>query len=790
MLSPTSLKAPAACYGNRGWLAAAVLACVQLGALATENHPVMPPEKEPAPWQRAGIEAALSDPAASVQLYALSYCKDKKWVVPFHFSTEQWLKWLALSDGGMQPPAAEAAVQLGAQTPPEVQRELLRLLRDESVDFVAKTRIWQALWRLGGSMIPEAQMETALLIQKPNPSFMMMADAYEAVQTLGPAMTPATQESLLSFIQNPQADETAKDYAADALARVGVGMQPQVRKALMGLLLDAGPHSGLRSHAAEAMGRLGPQMPPQALAFLLSTVRDPRAWGGSRSAAAHALALLGPHMPPEVQQALLAACDKAPPENADADTRNSHLLFQEKMMAALAQAGPEMPVAFQQRLVSGFLKSAHAARKNQLPVDGQALRAVGGVRPQPDSAAIHALLEEFQDREATEDTLSTLAEQFFQPLADRGALPPEVPQALLMYLQDEKAGEHARCLAAETLGHLGASATPVVKQALLALLQARSEPHGLYASTVLAMQYLGPHMPPEAAPALAGILRRNTRLRKDPRAAAALAPTPDPFLVNAQPQPGEPALATDLEKDTWSSSDGASLEFAVRALGNLGEKMTPEAQEALLEVIEYQPGNHQPPWDAAYSLAQMGDKLPPQTQQRLLSLQHTHAVPMENALYLAMYQTLGVSGIHPVSDSQVADLLTGTYRGGLDPELRFYLYLWLGRTPAHLQAVRWLGRTDTGPPLGDTPPQEVLGLISRLWPHSAGADAGHAALRQAMARRTSQMMAALLKAGALDEPTRKVLTALSTQLAEDTAADCATALREVQAALAADAKGR
>ena len=47
--------------------------------------------------------------------------------------------------------------------------------------------------------------------------------------------------------------------------------------------------------------------------------------------------------------------------------------------------------------------------------------------------------------------------------------------------------------------------------------------------------------------------------------------------------------------------------------------MTPEAQAALLGVVEYQPGNHQTPWDAAYALAQMGDKVPPQMQQRLLA---------------------------------------------------------------------------------------------------------------------------------------------------------------------------
>jgi|GEM_PF-3681073 len=815
----TTLKPLVSRWRNLG-LAAAALACTHFAALASEPMPRLPPEKEPAAWQRAGIEAALKDPAPMVQFYTLDYCRRKKWVAQLHLPTAQWLKWLALPDWDMRSLAAEAAVQMGEQTPPEVQLELLRMLKDASPNDSAQHWVRRALYKLGGSMIPEAQMEMALFIQHPHPDMDLMMKAYESLGALGSAMTPATQEALLSFIQNPHADDVGKMFARDALAHVGVGMPPQMRKKMLDLLLDAGAPPTLRSFAADtlgrlgaempqqmrktmldllldaatppmlrsdaavAMGRLGAEMPPQALEFLLSVLRDPADRDDLRSSAATALALLGPRMPPEVQQALLAAYDETPPENANKATRKSHLLFHQSMADVLERAGPDMPAAFQQRLVADFLKHEHAAR-NEPPADpfGTSeheekqfvdLPALAGVRPQPDSAVIHALLAEFQDPEASGKTQRTIAKQFFQPLAERGALPPEVQRALLTCLQDEKAEEFVRRLAAETLGHLGASTPPAVKQALLARLQAGSKLYRLYYGTLVAMLSLGPQMPPEAAPTLVEILRRNTAQLNAFRAATA----PGAYATPAA------AKATDI----WSSLDFGALELAVPALGNLGGKMTPEAQAALLEVIEYQPGNHQTPWDAAYALAQMGDKMPPQTQQRLLALLHKHALPMENALCLAIYQTLGVSGIHPVSDAQVAALLADTYAGEPDPELRFYLYLWLGRTPAHLQAVRWLGNTQTDPPLGDTPPQDILHLISRLWPLSTGADAAHTALRHAMARRTRQLLTTHLKTRPLDEPARKILSTLATQFATDPAPECASALKQVQAMLAEDVK--
>lgn len=450
-----------------------------------------------------------------VQFYALYYSKRKKWVAQLHLPTAQWLKWLALPDWDMQSLAAEAAVQLGAQTPPEVQRELLRLLKDASPNDSAQHWVRRALYKLGGSMIPEAEMEMALFIQHPHPDMDLMMKAYESLGVLGSAMTPATQESLLCFIQNPQADDVGKMFARDALENVGVGMQPQIRKMMLHLLLEADTPPMLRSFAARALGRLGEEMPPQALEFLLSVLRDRADKDDLRASAATALALLGPHMPPEVQQALLAAYDETPPVNADQSTRKSHVLFHQSMIHALQRTWPEMPAAFQQRLVAEFLKHEHAARhappaapfrtsadstdEERQPVH---LPELADVRPQPDSAVIHALLVEFQAPEASGHTLKTIAEQFFQPLAERGALPPEVQQALLTCLQDEKAEDLSRSLAAETLGHLGASATPAAKQALLALLQDRTQPGDLYCSAVQAMSSLGPHMPPEAAPEL------------------------------------------------------------------------------------------------------------------------------------------------------------------------------------------------------------------------------------------------------------------------------------------------
>ena len=230
--------------------------------------------------------------------------------------------------------------------------------------------------------------------------------------------------------------------------------------------------------------------------------------------------------------------------------------------------------------------------------------------------------------------------------------------------------------------------------------------------------------------------------------------------------------------------DGSPVETAVPALGNLGKEMPPEAQAALLGVLQHPVGTAQTPWDAAYALAQMGDSIPPLMQQILLAMQHQPE--LEYTIRNAICKTLGVSGIHPVSDAQLAALLAMTYEGEPDAELRTHLYLWLGRSPVHLQAVRWLSQTSTEQPLGKTTPQEILGLVSRLWPQSAA----HPALRLGLARRTTQLLTTHLKTRPLDEATQTTLRTLATQLSHDPSPDCAIALKQVQAALRADEEAR
>ncbi|MFC5457666.1 hypothetical protein [Prosthecobacter fluviatilis] len=728
---------------------------------------MIPPEKEPAPWQRAGIEAALADPAPMVQYHALHYCKRKKWVAQLHLPTTQWLKWLALPDRDVRELATSAAAQLGAQMPPEVQHALARLQHDKGAEISARHAATEALGRVGGGMIPEVQLEMAALLDQPQTDLEQRMAASKGLGELGSAMTAATQEALLSLLKNPQAPAEAAFHAAEAVAGLGASMPPQAREVMLGLLLDTHASLSLRDSAAVAMARLGPQMPPQALELLRAALRDPAASHPLYFVAARALAMLGPRMPPEVPQALLAAYDVQPPAQGGEDARKEHLLLHENIAHALKLTAPHMPQAVQQGLLERFLK---AARTPQPPVTAQdaehfmmerdilgaELRILAGAGTHASPPVMKEILAEFLSPAARDDSRQAIAEDFFQQLATGGALPPEIQRALAACLPDKNAVLHARALAAQTLGHLGAAASPEIRHALVALHQDQAADEILRSSALEAMTHLGANMPAEAVPALVGIITQ---------AAAETAPPSAPRSVPLIP-----------------------VEFAVPALGNLGEKMPSEVQEALLAAMQHPMGNAQTPWDAAYALAQMGDKLPPQVQQRLLALLDAPGLTWQTRL--AIDQTLGVSGIHPITDAQVAELLAKTYAGEPDPELRFYLHLWLGRTPAHLQAVRWLGSTQTDPPLGDTPPQSILGLISRFWPHSAGIDASHTALRHAMARRTSQLITTHLKSRPLDEPLRKVLNTLATQLAEAPSPDCATALRAVQAALAAGEKAR
>lgn len=830
-----------------GFIALAILLCMPPVAPASPPMPRVPPEAKPAAWQRAGIEAALKDPDLSVQYHALDCCRRKQWVAQLHLPTSQWLQWLAHSDQEVRALAAQAAGQLGAQMPAEVQLTLARLRKTQGMDSRAQQAATHALLRLGTGMIPEVQLELVAALHETAVDYDLMlpvAQAFaQALGELGSSMAPATLQALLSLMQSPPAAGGANGHAADALARLGLHMPPKVRELMLSTLLDPRADSLLRSTAAEAMGRLGPQMPAQARQFLLSVLRDPHSDSNLRNTAPAALAQLGPQMPPEVQQALLAVYDEPPPPNADEDTTNSHFVFHQHVVESLKLAGPGMPPALQQGLLERFLKSARPPQAQPQPhpyfsamMERSRLGAElsilehAGAHASPDF--LHTVLGEFLGPTLSNAARESLAWHVLQPLARRGGLPQEVQQTLLTCLQDEKARLETRRQAAHTLGCLGAGASPEARQALLAILQDPKQKPTLRYHALLGMQALGAHMPPEAVPVLVGILQRNTNPPAAPRTepaappftgpdpfgeitppspgtppAASITPpaTPapppstgfDPFAPNSvppsastAPAPAPPAPAASPDADDVNTADEFSIEVAVPTLGNLGPKMPAEAQTALLGVIQHGAGPYQTRWDAAYALARMGDKLPPQTQQRLLALLNTPGPDMDYALRLAIRQTLGVSGIYPITDAQVAELIAKTYEAEPDAGQRFYLHLWLGRNPAHLQAVRWLGHTDTDPPLGDTPPQEVLALISRFWPHSAGADAPHTALRQAMARRTRQILTTHLKSHPLDEPLRKALLPLATQLAEDPAADCATALRDVQSALTAGEKAR
>lgn len=729
-------------------------------APASEPQPWVPEEKEPKAWQRAGIEAALRDPATGVQMYALQYCFDKKWVPLFPISTARWLRWL--SDDRCDWLAARAVAQLGAQMPPEVQRTLARLQSERAGEDPVALEAARALEQTGAAMVPEVQQAELACLRMGENYEQYQVCARKALGGMGAAMPPATVQALLGLMQDAQILNATKYHAAEALALLGAHMPPQVREAMLGVLLDAHADMRLRYTAAEAMGRLGPQMPPQAQQFLISLLSDPTD-KYLRHMAPEVLVTLGPRMPPELLQPLVTAFDQACSQKADRDDASG---FSSQVIKAFVRLGPDMPLAVQQHFLTVFLDTAQAAHTD-LPEDrrvpfsgitgGGAMRVLraAGRRVTPD--ALHALLGEFENKAADHNSLGNIS-VFFQELAETGHLPADIRRALLSVLQDESAQTKARNESALILAWLGREASAEMKQTLLAHL--RSSDTERCISALRAMGILGLKMPPEAVPELIAFIH-------EAMAESAHDPLAEP---EHRPPNGRPPLLYIF-----------GIEYAVSALGSLGAQMPPEAQATMLAVLQSTHRGDNTQFPAALALAEFGEKLPPQVQLSLLD------GPAGNLrAWEASHLALGVSGLHPVSDALLADMLADTYVGEPDDKQRAYFYLWLGRDASHLQALRWLGRTRTDPELGETPPHEILGLISRLWPHSAK----HAALRQSMARRSSGIIATQVKTHPPDEVTLKVLRALAGQLSEDPHTDCAAALQQVQAALGAEEKAR
>ena len=770
-----------ACAALRGGFIALAMLALAGGASAREFLSRGFYGKEPSAWQCAGIDAALQDPSVWVQGHMLRDCIERKWISQLRISTAQWLLWLGHTEAEVQSVAAEAAGQLGAQMPPEVQRALVRLQTLPGGDSDAALSALQSLSKTGTGMVPEVQLAELTRLQQPQsdlkrdalvrqvmgelggsmaPDIERDGLVRQALGQTGAAMAPEVLQRLTTLMQDAQTSLNVRWEAAEVLACLGPHLPEPVREIMLRMLLDPQADASLRGSAAEAMGRLGAQMPPQARALLLSVLRDRAAHRSLRFSAATALGQMGAQMPPPVQEALLAAYAGPPAEGATLDTISDHKVLHQQLAKALEALGPAMPAAVQSALQARFLQTARTPEP-----DYSALFALQKAGPHADAAVLHALLAALQDMGIDEQARSAIGE-FFQRLAEHGHLPLEAQEAVIALVRDETAGLHARCQGALILGQLGEKATAQARHALSALLKGGDPMLRIHA--LQAMELLGPHMPPEAIPVLLTILKK----RANPAAESA-APLEAGDISALVPTGG---FMPDLDP----------LDHVIPALGRLGPQMPPQAPAVLLAMLSNRKGAR---IATALALTHMGDELPPQIQQGLLAqLLQTEAEPEpEVALRTAISDALSACGLHPVSDALLADALSLTHAKRMDPAMqRARLYLWLGHSPAHLQAVRWLGHQSEDPPLGDTPPREILSLISRLWPHAAK----HAELRHEMARRTTQIITTHLKTRPLDEATLKVLRSLAPQLAEDTAPDCATALEQVKAALTADAKAQ
>jgi hypothetical protein len=125
-------------------------------------------------------------------------------------------------------------------------------------------------------------------------------------------------------------------------------------------------------------------------------------------------------------------------------------------------------------------------------------------------------------------------------------------------------------------------------------------------------------------------------------------------------------------------------------------------------------------------------------------------------------------------------------------DLRFHLYLWSGHDPALLLSVRWLGRPTESPMpangkgLSAAEQSAVLGMLLRLWPHSAA----YPALRQEMAGRIAQVAQSITTVpdDAVTDLLKKLGAELKADAVKETQHACATARSAVQSALAQGAE--
>ena len=738
------------------------LGVVGLKAEPASNHP--PPE----PWQIAGIQAAMKDASPQVRAAAAAYSGARYWsrqcltmddLLPLLQDPDRWVKIAA----------HEGLNGMGPELTPATAEALVNVLLDESS--------LQAVGRLGPEAAPLVMPRVLPLLEKADAA--MKLYVVDVLLQMGQDAAPYAQ-ALLPLL--PEADAELQECILRTLKEMDLGQArppnvaeaaPAVARALLPLLKDADPV--LRSAVMSVLGTLGLEAAP-----LVLPVLDDEATSGEW---AWNLIHLGKAAAPAVAPLLL-------PRLRHAERRmrfNAMSILSFMGPAAAPYAADILPLLKDPDDGTRYFAASALAElgagsatyfKDMFPllrdvdpdVQTAAIDALVKMGPKTAPQVVKALLPLLS---STHHVVRRKLEEAFVLLRPQ-ALP--MVGVLAPALRKADARMQIAIIGALCPSLADATAMPCIRL-LRPYLQDREIDIRRTAAKVLACIGTGP----EAA---AFIQKEVLPMLKDPD------PSVRSAVVEGLSVTGDAPQLLPLLRD----SEGHYYDSVVYAFERMGEKAATYAKN-FIPLVE---GRHSRAGRPVFDLFRsMGPSAAPVLLPALLPLL-TQPTLCERGDVLSVLDPLGNVFSDPAW--QCAALAAAhTIPAGMDgageiahaqADHRFHLYLWSGHDPALLLSVRWLGRLSDDPMpaagLSAAEQQAVLGMLLKLWPHSAP----YSALRREMAGRILSVAQSITAAP--DEAVTTLLQKLSAELKADAVEDSreasAKASAAVQGALAGKSK--
>jgi HEAT repeat protein len=555
-----------------------------------------------------------------------------------------------------------------------------------------------------------------------DPSPEVRTHAVQHIISEGWARILLTAKDLEPLLQSP--DEEIKKQATNALARLSAKPDPS-------------PPEG-----AEAQKEAPEKIAPERVSRLLTQLHDPRFY--ERENAVKALGRARTRATPQIVSALV-------PLLQDPD-------FGVVIGTVQALWSMEREEDACRKALLRLLKAQDSGPQDIFPAKASAMQArhdavymlIHGGPGKLYTEGIPFILPLFTDpeyyvREAVVDCLWKVGPRLVPYLKD-----------LLPLLQDDS-NPMVQHLAARALSSVGDEAAPTVARALLPLLQSKDP--NLPLTVIHSLGELGPAAAPVALPALLPFLKKkNDACRLCAvvalgRMGPAAAPAARELL----------AVLDDPDTRGLGHFGNFSQHTAAEALGQLGPSVVPLVVPALAQ--HFKDGDYRMNEAILRAFECLGAAAAPLIIPAALPLlQSTDGwtqswicdalKPWGNFTRDPAWQCAALAGAAAAADDKHLQ------------SFRLFLYLWSGHDPELLLSVRWLGRPADplpakGAALSAQDQRAVLGMLLKLWPHSAA----YPAVRREIAQRSGDVAQSITAAP--DEEVAAFLTRLGASLKAD-----------------------